>query len=284
MAIPATAEKETTYQVRALERGLSILETVANAGGALSLTEIANQHDLNLSTAFRLVRVLAQLRWLETDEQANLYRLGIRAFEVGARFLGQLPVEEEARPFLESLAQSTGQTASLAVLEDADVVYIGIVHGQAEVGIQSRVGARHPAYCTALGKALISELDDVALEWIIDAGMPRRTANTITTAEVLRHELGEIRRVGYAVDNEERLRGIYCVASPVRNHERRIIAAVSISAPIFAVTPESRFHFARLVTQAARDISTRLGAPADDGEERLGSDQNEIRTLNESWS
>jgi DNA-binding IclR family transcriptional regulator len=206
---------------------------------------------------------LTQLRWLESDDQTNLYRLGIRAFEVGARFLGQLSVEEEARPFLETLAHETGQTASLGILEEADVVYIGIVLGQAEVGIQSRIGARHPAYCTALGKVLLSESDEPTLDTIIDAGMPRRTENTITTPEVLRHELEEIRRTGYAVDNEERLRGIYCIASPIRNHEHRIVAAVSVSAPVFAVTPESRFRFARLVNQAADDISARLGASAE---------------------
>ena len=75
MAVVATAEKESTYQVRALERGLSIVETLADAGEALSLSEIAKRHDLNLSTAFRLVRVLTQLRWLESDDQTNLYRL-----------------------------------------------------------------------------------------------------------------------------------------------------------------------------------------------------------------
>jgi DNA-binding IclR family transcriptional regulator len=260
MAITAKDEKESTYQVRALERGLSILETVADAGEALSLSEIAKRHDLNLSTAFRLVRVLTQLRWLDSDDQSNQYRLGIRAFEVGSSYLGQLGVEVDARPFLETLAQDTGQTASLGILEEADVVYVGIVRGQAEVGIQSRIGARHPAYCTALGKVLMSGLDESALDKIIDAGMPRLTENTITTPDVLRHELEEIRRVGHAVDNEERLRGIYCVASPIRNHEQRIVAAVSVSAPVFAVTPESRFHFARLVGQAAGNISARLGA------------------------
>jgi DNA-binding IclR family transcriptional regulator len=260
MGVSATAEKENTYQVRALERGLFIVETVADAGEALSLSEIAKRHDLNLSTTFRLVRVLTQLGWLESDDQANQYRLGIRAFEVGSRFLSQLRVEEEARPILEALAYDTGQTASLGILEEADVVYVGIVHGQAEVGIQSRIGARHPAYCTALGKALISELDEAALDKIIEAGMPRRTENTITSPEVLHHELGEIRRAGYAIDNEERLRGIYCVASPIRNHEQRVVAAVSVSALVFAVTRESRFRFAQLVSQAARDISARLGA------------------------
>jgi DNA-binding IclR family transcriptional regulator len=258
--VSATTEKESNYQVRALERGLAILESFAGAGDALSLSEIAKRHDLNLSTAFRLVRVLTQLRWLEEDEGGNGYRLGIRAFEVGSRYLGQLRVEEAARPFLETLAQETGQTASLGIREGADVVYVGIVHGQAEVGIQSRIGARHPAYCTALGKALLSELAEPALDAVLGAGMPRRTENTITTPEVLRHELAEIRRIGHAVDNEERLRGIYCVASPIRNHEGAIVAAVSVSAPVFAVTPEARFRFARLVEETARDISARLGA------------------------
>ena len=187
MATTAKDEKESTYQVRALERGLSILETVADAGEALSLSEIAKRHDLNLSTAFRLVRVLTQLRWLDSDDQSNQYRLGIRAFEVGSSYLGQLGVEVDARPFLETLAQDTGQTASLGILEEADVVYVGIVRGQAEVGIQSRIGARHPAYCTAPGKVLMSELDQSALDKIINAGMPRLTENTITTPDVLRH-------------------------------------------------------------------------------------------------
>jgi DNA-binding IclR family transcriptional regulator len=260
MGRPGTSDKESTYQVRALERGLSVLEGFVDSGEAVSLSDIAKRHDLNLSTAFRLVRVLTQMRWLEPDEQGNHYRLGVRAFEVGSRYLTQLRVEEVARPILESLAQETGQTASLGVIEGPDVVYVGIVHGQQEVGIQSRIGARHPAYCTALGKALLSEADDALLKEVVGNGMPQRTEYTITMPDVLRHELQEVRRLGYAVDNEERVRGIYCVAAPVRNHEQRVIAAISVSAPVFAVTPEARFKFAQLVVQAAGDVSVRLGA------------------------
>lgn len=257
---------EGTYQVRALERGLSILEAFAESGETLPLSEIAKRQHLNTSTAHRLVKTLTRLGWLEFDEEQDKYRLGLKAFEVGSSYLHQSSVEQVARPFLETLAAESGQTASLGILDRSEVVYIGIVRGQQEVGIQSRVGARHPAYCTALGKVLLSRLDGASLRAVLDQGMPRRTENTITDPEILGQELLQVRRNGYAVDNEERMRGIYCIAAPILDHEDHCAAAVSISAPIFSVTTENRYRYPQLVMRTARRISEKLGSTLDDQE------------------
>jgi len=258
-----------TYQVRALERGLSILEAFGESGETLALSEIARRQNLNVSTAHRLVKTLTGMGWLEFDEGQDKYRLGLKAFRVGFTYLYQSSVEQLARPFLEILAAEAGQTASLGILDESEVVYIGIVRGQQEVGIQSRVGARHPAYCTALGKVLLSRLDDASLRAVLGQGTPRRTENTITDPEILGQELLQVRRNGYAVDNEERMRGIYCIAAPILNHEGQCVAAVSISAPIFSVTTENRYRYLQLVMRTARKISEKLGGILDDKAEDL---------------
>jgi DNA-binding IclR family transcriptional regulator len=162
---------------------------------------------------------------------------------------------------LERLAAERGETASLAVLADGEVVYVSIVRGQREIGIQSDVGARHPVHCTALGKVLLASLpEDQVRDILLHGGMPRHTPRTIVTPDAFVTALAEVRRQGYAVDDGERSPDIRCVAAPVQDHHGRVVAALSASGPLFRLDDAVFADLSKAVVAAAGVVSHRLGA------------------------
>jgi IclR family acetate operon transcriptional repressor len=146
------------------------------------------------------------------------------------------------------------------VLDEGQVLYIAIAHAQRELGIQSQAGARHPVHCTALGKALLAELDwHDARAVLRQHGMPRRTDRTVTTLTAMQRELQRIREQGYAVDNEERVPDVVCVAAAMRDAGGTAVGAVSISGPAFRVRDQLQVLSASVLA-AASTGSHRLGA------------------------
>jgi DNA-binding IclR family transcriptional regulator len=247
------------YQVRALARGLAVLSSFTPERSRLDLQELSSLVQVPKGTLYRLLESLCAAEFLERDE-SGAYTIGIRAFEVGAVYLAQLDFPQSARQPLEELAATCRETASLGVLSRGEVVYIAIERAQREIGIQSQVGARHPAHCTALGKALLAGLpDETVLRLMARAGMPARTEHTITSPEALLAELHETRQRGYALDNEERSYGVKCVAAPIYNAQAQVIGAISVSGPSFRVSAETLPPVITAVTQAAVTISRRQG-------------------------
>jgi len=141
------------------------------------------------------------------------------------------------------------------------------VESQQSVRTACTVGSRAPAYCTAVGKAMLAELPEAEVANIVRRwGLKAITANTITTASALKAELKAIRSRGYAIDDEEKEEGLRCVGSAVRSHSGKLVAAMSISGPAFRMTKERIPEVGRVLLQAAGDLSVELGyqaAPAE---------------------
>jgi len=202
------------------------------------------------------------LRVAEFIEQgeAGAYTIGIKAFEVGATYLAQVDFPQTARAALEELAATCKETASLGVLSKGEIVYIAIEHAQREIGIQSQIGTRHPAHCTALGKVLLADLPDDEVERLLaTTGLPALTEHTITSPVALLVELQDVRRRGYAIDNEERAYGVKCIAAPIRAYSGRAAGAISVSGPAFRVSAETLPGLIAAVMEAAATVSRRQG-------------------------
>ncbi|HEX5502300.1 MAG TPA: IclR family transcriptional regulator [Thermomicrobiales bacterium] len=254
------AAEAANYQVRALERGLSLLDAFSLAAPELSLTALAARAGLAKSTATRLLAVLEARGYLERSPDTERYRVGVRAFELGSLYIQTTSLEAEAQPVMAHLARECRQTANLGVLSGAEVVHLAVVPPDRPIRFATAVGVRDRAHATGLGKALLAALDAAALaDLVARHGLPPRTERTIATLDALVADLAGVRARGYAVDDEESFAGLKCVAAPIRDDKGRVVAAVSVSGPAgeFGATDLPRYTEA--VTGAARAISDRLG-------------------------
>jgi DNA-binding IclR family transcriptional regulator len=252
--------ERATYQIRALDRGLDILEAFTLATPELTIGEIGERAGLPKPTVVRLLSVLAERGYVERVPGAERYRLGVRTLEVGSVYLQSTSLEEEARPIMRRLADATRQTANLGILDRGQVVHVEVVAPDRPVRFWASIGKREDAYVSGLGKVLLTTLAGEAREAYLQQPRTAITPNTVTDAEALRAELEGIAARGYAIDDEESNPGVVCIAAPIRAGSGRIEAAVSISGlrAEFA-GEETMARLIGLVQDAAAEISARLG-------------------------
>jgi IclR family acetate operon transcriptional repressor len=213
--------------VRSIERAFELLEHLADAGGRLALTELAEVSGLPMPTIYRLMRTLVNGGYVR-QEPSKRYALGPRLIhlgEIAGRLLGSW-----AQPSLAQLVDEVGETANMAILEGDEVVYVAQVPSRHSMRMFTEVGRRVNPHCTGVGKALLAQLPDpVAREIVTRTGLPEFTPRTITDLDALLEELGTIRRRGYALDDGEQEIGVRCVAVPLTGTPA--LAAISISGP-----------------------------------------------------
>lgn len=248
------------YQVRALERALLLLEAFSLEQPEWTLSELAAATELPPSTALRLLTILEQRGYVERSSDTDRYRIGVALFERGSVYIQSTSVEAEATEPLAALARETNQTASIAVMDRTDIVHIAVRQPKRAIRYYAPVGQREMAHCTGLGKVLLSGLSEEALREVVERrGLPSRTDRTITTLSALRAHLEEVRKQGFAIDNEESLVGLRCVAAPIYDHRDRLIAAMSASGPADEFTDSALPIIIAAVRAAAIAISDRLG-------------------------
>ena len=248
------------YTVDAAAKALSLLDAFTVERPSLSLSELIERTGLPRATAFRLLATLEEAGYVVKDG-AN-YTPGFKLFVLGNIVAEGLDLRRQAHKHLEALRDKTGETVQLAVLEDWQIVHLDRALSRRSVAYMvSHVGVILPAYCTALGKALLAhQSEDMVFAWASTQELRRLTPNTITTVDGLLEELRRIRERGYSIDNEERELGIRCVGAPVFDHEGKPIAAISLGAPADRLprTIEGS-EIAMQVVATARAISRELG-------------------------
>jgi DNA-binding IclR family transcriptional regulator len=239
-------------------RTLRVIEAFGDDDLALSLAELVGRTELPKSTVHRIAHGLVERGWLErTDER---YALGIRLFELGQRVqLQRFDLHEIAIPFMEDLYEATHEIVNLGVLDGTDVIYLAKIGGHRRVPISTRLGGRLPAHCTALGKAMLAFSPDDVRSSVRSAKLVAKTSRSITDPAALEAELLRIARERTAVDREELVAGVVCVAAPVFRDDA-VIAAVSVTGPKARIDPH---RIAAAVQTAARGISRRLSRPAE---------------------
>ncbi|WP_105971083.1 IclR family transcriptional regulator [Streptomyces geranii] len=255
-------------QQTAVDKALVLLKSLAEHDRCVGVSELARRACLTKSTAFRLLGILQRNELVE--RVGSDYRLGSQLFDIGNRVYGPTPplLQELLLPHLADLYELTHETVHLAVLHGTEILYVNKIHGHRAARSPSRIGARLPAYCTAVGKALLA-FDHDAAEAAIEAGLPGLTEYTFTDAERLRAELRRIRKEGVAYDRQEATVGLTCVAVPVMGPLGRPVAALSVAGADRCFDP-SRYADAlrRVAYQAARTITlakARGGLPSGRG-------------------
>lgn len=247
--------------LKSLLKMVAVLECFSTAEHSLTLADIARRIDLPKSTVHRLLASLRDVGFVEQDRDRERYRLGLRLFRLGSIALINLDLHGEARPFVERLARLSGEGVHLCAFDGQKMVTIDHREpdGRSADWVTTITGC--PAYCTGVGKATLAYQSGETIDSVIAAGLQPFTRNTIIVGAALRAELAAVRGRGYAIDNAEHQIGVRCIAAPIRNGVGEVFAAISVSGPAERITPDRVETLAELVTDAASQISQRLGAP-----------------------
>jgi IclR family acetate operon transcriptional repressor len=247
------AVRDGSYEVRAVQRVLDILDSLHQSADGLSLAGVARATGLPRSSAFRYLATLEGRGYVEREPGRGRYRLGLSFLPLRVRRVEVLAAR--ARPYLEELRARFKETINLGVLDGAVIAYVEMLESPQAVRFSARAGDGDPIHSTALGKAIAAQLTEDEVRRILAvAGMARRTSRTIIDPDEFLRELERVRARGYAVDDRENEDEGRCVA--VALPAGRIPAAISLSAPA------ARFSFARAedVAPALNRAATRLAA------------------------
>lgn len=240
-------------EIQSLARGLKILDILGQNPDGISITELSERLEVDKGSASRLVATLAAYGYAERDEVTRRYHVGSQIVSLSRSVLNRLPLREAAKPFLRQLMERTGECAHLGVAAQGKVMYIDQVESPVTLRVNAQVGTMNPLYCTALGKILLAFSD---LE--LPAEMPAFTENTIIDPGVLKEHLDQVRRLGYAVDDEEFDIGVRCIAVPVFDFRNKLAGAIGVSGPATRVTLARLPEMTAAVIEIGKALSERM--------------------------
>ncbi|MFD9411132.1 IclR family transcriptional regulator [Streptomyces sp. NPDC059989] len=240
----------------ALEKSLRILEAVAAPGGPHRLADVTAAAAVPKSSTFRILASLVEQGFVRQEGESR-YGVGPRLRGLSALVSGGEPASVER--VLGELRESTGQTVHLALRSGETITYIRKLESEQPFRTASRVGMRMPLHSTAIGKSILARLpDEEVRELIAAAGLPPRTARTLTTAAALRAQLVEIRGRGFALDDEENEPTIRCIGAAIVGADGRPIGGVSVTTVTFLVSREEIESYAPALRVAAEALAALL--------------------------
>ena len=253
-------KKSPNYPIKVLDKSLSVLELLLQKGSPMNMTELSEKLGFYPSTIHRILDTLKHWGYVEQDPHTQKYQLGLKALELGMAKLHQMDMVREATPYLKELVNQCNETVHLGVLEAGEVFYLAKEESSQTIRMISYVGKRAPLHCTGLGKVLLAYLPEKERKRILfRKELPRLTENTITNKRELEKELNKVREQGFALDREENEKDVRCVAAPIRNYQGEVIAALSISSPIFRIEKNAQNNQKKALLEISKKISKRLG-------------------------
>jgi IclR family acetate operon transcriptional repressor len=249
-----------TAQVQSLTRGLSLLEALARAEGGLTLTDVAQRVQLAPSTAHRLLSTLEKMGYAYQAGDLGRWYVGLQAFTVGTSFLANRDFIAQSHPYMRRLMEQSGETANLGILDGTDAVFIDQVQCREMMRTIVKLGSRVPLHASGVGKAIFAAMPDDEIEAILKVkGLPRITANTITSPETMWAAIRVIRQRGWSFDDEEHALSTRCVAAPISNEHAEVLGAISLAGPSSRLPDERIRQLGPLVAHIAEDLTHRLG-------------------------
>ena len=249
------------HSIQSVDRALYLLETIAEAGGEATLTELATRTGLNISTCHHLLATLIKRGFATKVPGRRLYALGARIFFLSHACL-QVDLPRRAQPYLEAINRTTGETVHLAALQGDAVVTLAVREARHAVRVDTgKVGRVEAPHATSVGKAIMAWLPEAEIQRIVAGGMKRYTDKTITEFPALIESLRIVRRNGYALDREEYLPGVICVGAAIRDQAGAVIGAISASTPMMRADDEHIALMRDEINAATRALSAEFGEP-----------------------
>jgi IclR family acetate operon transcriptional repressor len=249
------------HNIQSVDRALFLLESIADAGGETTLTDLSHRTGLNISTCHHLLATLVQ-RGFAAKVAGRLYALGPRILHLG-HACRQVDLPRRAQSYLEAVNRATGETVHLAAVQGDAVVTLAVREARHAVRVDTgRIGKIAAPHATSVGKAILAWLPEDEMRRILAGGLKRCTPNTITDPDELAKSLRYVRRDGYAIDREEHLPGVICVGAAIRDQAGTVIGGISASTPTMRASEDHIALMRDEITKAARGISAEFGAPA----------------------
>ncbi|MBQ0000634.1 MAG: IclR family transcriptional regulator [Clostridiales bacterium] len=247
---------ESKNPIQVADRLFDALE-ILSEDGPLALSDLTTRLELNKSTVHRILSSLIYMGYVRQDPDTQKYDLTLKLLEMSNRLLERMDILEIIRPYLKQLCHESGETVHLVQLEGTDAVYIHKEESFTNtIRMVSRVGSRIPVYCSGVGKALAADMDLTQVKQIWDNSEIRPlTEHTITDYSSFIQKLDEVRRQGYALDDEENEYGVRCIAAALTSSDGQPRFAFSISAPINRMSDERIRELSHLVLSVKRQLS-----------------------------
>jgi DNA-binding IclR family transcriptional regulator len=257
--MPEDAKPGST--IKSLVKALRLLKLFSAQRNLWTAEDMAAALGYHKSSVQRLLTTLEKEGFLsKVAPRRSEYRLGPDILYLGNVAEANLDLRSVARPVMVELVRRTRETCYLCVADQGRCLYIDKAECSQPIRIIHQVGQRNPMHCTGVGKALMSGMDDGAIDRLIAAqGLSAHSRNTITDRNRLRQEIEAVRRTGVALDNEELDLGVKCVAAPIKNRTGAVVAAISLSGPAQRFPAAAIRRFEGEIKKAAMEISRTLG-------------------------
>lgn len=267
---PDGVDGQGSSPIQAIVNAVDTIDYIAKSNRGVGVRELARALRLTRGTASRVLYSLNFCGLLRRDENQSRYVLGSKILELASGHLRSLSIGEVARRHMVALSLDSGETVFLGILDRDHVTIIDRIDSTQPLRMASELGVREPAYCTALGKILMADLSDEACREVLEGQQfEPHTAKTLTSRDEVLARIAEAREKGWALDDEEFFEGVRCIAAAIRDHDGRVVAAVSVGGPLFRLRDDKLQAVAQRVRAAAAAISRDLGyAPRIMGERR----------------
>lgn len=251
---------EKKNPVQSAERIFQVLETLAETG-PIGLVELSGRLELHKSTVHRLLMSLIYMGYARQEEENGKYMLSFKIVGLSGKLLDKMDILPIAHPFMEQLSELSQETVHLVQRDENDIVYIDKVESKvSSIRMVSQVGMVHPMYCSGVGKAILAQLskEEVGIIWNKSI-IIKKTKNTITEIEHLYEVLEQVRKQGYAMDDEENEEGVRCIAACILDYRAKANYAFSISAPISRMSKVRIEELSKYVLMVKNELSKVLG-------------------------
>lgn len=266
-----TTRQEPMAGTQSVLRALGMLDAFTDERPSWTVSDLAEAVGLNRTTAYRLLTALESREYVTRDDATDTYRLGSGLIALGSRAQRANSVRAISQSELESLAEETGETATLEILSGQEMVIIDEIPGEFVTSGSQHIGSRWPAYATSTGKAILAHLTPEEIDEVLPEAIVPLTPATITHKDHLLNHLAEIRHAGYAVANEELELGFVAVGAPILAADGRPVAAISLGGTLVRMPAERVPAIGQRVRAAAHSISHRLGFRGSRSERQNGA-------------
>jgi len=250
--------KLQTYKLKSFDKIISILKLFSIDNPKLNFREIHDEVGLNKVTLNRLLANLVEQELLDQEPSRRVYTLGPLLLRLGFVAWSNFELRSVTSPIIKTLAERTGQTAQVFILQGMDVFVLDQAAGRSFV-VKTSIGSTRPIFSTAAGKILLAYLDEDDLNSLVGKiNFKPLTKKTITNPEKFISELQKIKKKGFATSFGEHNIDIYCASVPIWGLSDKVVAALSVSGPYFQFDSDSIPKIVQEIKRASQKISSEI--------------------------
>jgi IclR family KDG regulon transcriptional repressor len=240
---------KANYMIQSVSHALDVIEEISKSTGEIGVTDLAKRLKLHKNNVFRLLATLELRGYVEQNMETENYRLGVKTLQMGQAYLNHSPLVSRALPILKSLCELTGETVSLATLQNGQVQFPLSVESKRPVKVAPRVSVSFGAKQSAVGRLLTAQLPDNVLSEILASNTPQDAA--------IKNQLNELRSSGMIIDRGATEADVVSISKVIKGTKDEVVGAVELLIPQYRAKIEATMS---QVEEAAQDLSTALGA------------------------